>query len=800
MAKEPPVLQRQELAQVSAPVDYATPSTQAALTPTALGNFGLNIAQNAANQRATMLGLENGKSPHGELFPAITQSDEYYKKSYESQSHATLSLKAMQLMDSAQLSLARSNKITPELINSYESQVSQGLQDIFENAPTGVKESLQNQYANNLIQSSQGFRLKMIAQDKEQSQTTIRQDNQSQIENVFNNAYYGNEETGSLYKTQKNKLKNYLDTQQISRKEYDSNIRSLKLAYYTGQFSRQSDVARDEGKLEEWMKNFISYDYPDISPLEKSEIAKGVFSHITEKDSWNKKDEVLTLSQLNYASIGGQLDQGMIYDAESKVPKSSMLNWKAKYIREQRGLNNKKAKIAQTVNSWGKAEEIAPLTPDQKNQAASELLNSYMQQNPNADPWEAKTIIAATAGAPIPSYINALNLKMKKRNVRDMREAVKGYDTLWAQNPALVSSVDSDAKRLMFIYNSQVQDADALPEDALETAFNSVYGLDEDQKKSIDKWWNEKQRNFMPTFSDKINYAIRHTNAEGAINNPESFANRFHNLLTANVQKMGGDYDAALKLTSHEIESTWSDSYVNNTKEYTNHAIERAVGIDPSNVGLIQSDAKQQLMVLLKPSNDAYETGNLDYKFKLKDETRIDDIIAKSNRANELENEIRDTPKTKQKPLLLELRNVRQELRKAKSSQDMTLIREFRNGTKEEYDIHIVAGHNLSIGNVDNEQTLGGYDFRFAGKNGRYQPLMGINTLTNKMLYYRPNLKSIKNAYRQINSIDQLQEWNHQQAVDAAKRADKNIPLTAKDYISPIIGLLDPLEVLGKER
>ncbi len=85
-----PVLERQVATKpVSGTPDFQSSVNAFAESNNHLSVIGAQAAQSANNQMAADLGFEEGKKPHGNLMPAITDFDKHFAESYRMQSQAT---------------------------------------------------------------------------------------------------------------------------------------------------------------------------------------------------------------------------------------------------------------------------------------------------------------------------------------------------------------------------------------------------------------------------------------------------------------------------------------------------------------------------------------------------------------------------------------------------------------------------------------------------------------------------------------------------------------------------------------
>ena len=107
-----------------------------------IGEIGAAIAQNAANQLATIRGTEEAKNnPSRNLLPAFTESDKYFKEAFEKETFSNASFAASKLIQN-QLLLAEQNP-NSNTFELFQKNVTNGLEQIINAAPESIRNNLQ---------------------------------------------------------------------------------------------------------------------------------------------------------------------------------------------------------------------------------------------------------------------------------------------------------------------------------------------------------------------------------------------------------------------------------------------------------------------------------------------------------------------------------------------------------------------------------------------------------------------------------------------------------------------------------
>jgi hypothetical protein len=139
--KELPILGQSEKVQPSlGGGNFSSAMNEVAKADLQVASFGAEIAQNAAMQRAKLLGQEAGKNPQGQTPIAFTKTDEAYVQSYKQEAFSTLDFRGKQLLADMQTEIA--SNPTEESLAAYKSESLRAVQDLVANAPKDVQGDL----------------------------------------------------------------------------------------------------------------------------------------------------------------------------------------------------------------------------------------------------------------------------------------------------------------------------------------------------------------------------------------------------------------------------------------------------------------------------------------------------------------------------------------------------------------------------------------------------------------------------------------------------------------------------------
>ena len=100
-----------------------------------IGRMGASIAQNAANQLATLKGEEEAiNNPNRQLFPAFTEADSHFVKAFENEAYNGAVQSANQLLQK-QYETVLSQPLSSESLALFEKNSVVGLDNIMQSAP-----------------------------------------------------------------------------------------------------------------------------------------------------------------------------------------------------------------------------------------------------------------------------------------------------------------------------------------------------------------------------------------------------------------------------------------------------------------------------------------------------------------------------------------------------------------------------------------------------------------------------------------------------------------------------------------
>ena len=168
MAELPEYKRNEGLQPATGNPDFVAAAKQQAAAGNVLTNIGSEVAIRSSIARSELAGIEAGKTPGGDLFPAFNKTDEAFQKAYRTTAEATLALQGEQLLQNGLITLSKADKITPALISDFSTSMLKGIEDISAQAPSVDRTAINQTLKLALLKTEGKLNDKLITQQKEE--------------------------------------------------------------------------------------------------------------------------------------------------------------------------------------------------------------------------------------------------------------------------------------------------------------------------------------------------------------------------------------------------------------------------------------------------------------------------------------------------------------------------------------------------------------------------------------------------------------------------------------------------------
>lgn len=611
-----PILQKQErLDVVTNPVPYTQAFDQMALTPTALGEFGARLAITASTTLAQQRGYEAGLNPKGSLLPPLTLTDKAYADAYISQAQNTLGLQATKLMQEGQAELAKAWQLTPDMLAQYTKNMSEGLNEIINNAPMQAQPGLAAQFNNSLMQSTGSLNSKMIGQQKQKALQDAALFNNSQLSAMYEAARGGNVQSAEkMHNDMLARTERMKNSGMITPLQAESTNKSARMSLYTGIYTGEALKAFENKTVDQFLADLLDKKPQGMPSVEWEGIARNVMNEVSMQESFKQRNETSLYSEANRLLNEGLLTPDFIAQLESETTsKPRFNNFMAQVAVQQRKNFKSNEAVATLMPQWTNPYAMAVASNKTKNmtlvQAAQDIQQRAADSGRTLDDFEAQAEAMATAGSPVQSFTEQMNAGFLSGNPQLMMRNLNAYRALRNANPKALIGMDKKAEAMMTNFESQMEDGNAPDVAALKSSEVVLQKTPEQMEintKLIAQW--EKTVN---TPSRLNSWAAQFADlSDGAkINNLPYFAIHLKNIFKSNMEYLNGDVQGATKMTRDGIDRAWGVTQINGKSEYVFQPIEKTIGLDEGANPLIKHDLYEQIQRQIEPMKIAFEEG-----------------------------------------------------------------------------------------------------------------------------------------------------------------------------------------------
>ncbi len=755
---------------------FQAQTSKMALNPSTLGELGAKLAMGASIQLSEQHGYELGQNPQGDVLPPITKTDEAFVNAYHAQSQATLGLQAHQMMQQGQIDLAQAPKLTPELVSNYEQNMSEGLQQILENAPSQVKPSLANQFNNQLLQTSGNLNLKMISQQKEDERQNAVAYNQTQAQNIFEYGLSNNFDAAKeSLDTFKKNTQAYVASGTLTPAQGLSANHAANLSYWSGVYSRKAVDEKNNKREAQFLEELADEkNKPDsISFADWQQVQKNVMGYVQNLDNLERKDTSLMLSQLDRKlAETGSLSPQNLSEFEQKADPTTFNNFMAGYANfmHKEGQKNQAQYNAQI--GWSNSDVFSRLSTDAKNQTFDSLVAQQAQKNPDRSIFDIQTDTAMSAAGIVPAYVNTLSSKLQSTNPDDLIQATQAYKKLSNYKASNIATLPENSIGMYHAFNAELEKGSD-PQTAAENAQTVIFGKDPDRKLANNEAWRDFRKNNLSDLGQRASFAKGLANIEwgATLVNPTGFYDSAIQIFENNFKLLNGDVETAKKMTREALNKNWGHSYINGQKEFGFLPVEKALNLPENSLGVIKNSEIQ-----LSETKNLYDRGLSDYYYELKPYTTLEQAQKWSDRMKEIES--LEGGKRFEKETFQEYFEMRSKLTEFNKGQNLKVVQKWRDNHTQEYELMIKAGSNVLVSNDSENPVMGNYDILIKNKD-RAIPLNGLEALGNQFVY-RPSVNAIKKDYINFMHVPVNDGMSDKQRIDAFIKS-KSSPQQSSD-------------------
>jgi len=751
--------------------------TNLAFTPSALGDLGATMAQSASLSIAKKRGETLGENPEGELLPAITDVDKTFNEAYSAQASATLSNQAQNLMRQGQEELSKSYQLSPGLVNSFEKNMSEGMQDILNHAPSTIRASLSNNFTQQIMTASHHENMTMISQQKERSKSEATVYANHLVEQMHDASLAGNRK---LAKEKYDKIKETtaanLNSGMWTPEQADTLNHEAKIGYYSSGEIAQAMVARQEHKLEGFLSNMVNTKPKEVTWPEWEKVRNQVVGYVGDVENMDNRDQSLMVSQANARATKSPLEPSYIENMRSKLQPTKFNNFMAGYASKLKGDYAKQQRVANLQANFTNPMIMNSASAEDRNKAFTNQVDAAKvnarKQGVDLSDDDAQLETASTAGAPIPAYIDKLNNGLQSGNPNLMMRSWQDYKALVSSGGQASQGIKKTAVAMGTMMNHFLEQGMS-PDIAAERANETIMNKTEESRKNTEQMVSDWRKT---SVKDATHRNIWARNLAGIslgdyMANSNGFALHVQNIMEDNLALTNGNVAASESMLKDAIKQYWGFTEVNGQKEFTYMPIEKAIGLDRGATPLIKSDMLHQLGKQLEPTKAAYDNGSMSYYYRIKDRVGFDEYLSAKQRVQSKQN-IAAYGKAlfSGKSDVPALKKDFETISKYEDSKPAEIEMVHRGGDVDTFQLNTNPSPLIqqSTGEIP---VIGDYDFSMSNDKGGNFPLTGAFHGQQSHPVYRPDKEWITNNYFKLNGVDPSDE--HAKEVALAEYNEK---------------------------
>lgn len=578
--------------------------------------IGSTVAAKASEGLAKTLGAEAGKNPSGDtLLPAMTDFDKHFAESYETQAHATIGLEANKLITDSNIELSKASRITPEMIAKQQKEVGEGLQGIFEQAPSRIKPALQLQYGQAQLAQSEQLAERMIREQRQDRRDTAMVAAKTNAEQAHYLALSGKTAAAEAAVESTARAAQVAAEQHvISKEEAKVQTDTVRISYQSGKITGEALLAEKERRLPEFYKSLA--DRKDIRDSDRDAVLTNVMHYMTQQQSLKEQNENLQAQKMitSIATNAGNITGAEWSAFEESVSPLKAEQVKFKYIQALKAQQASGMGEAALMRQWGNPEAQANAGEKLQNSTFNKSV-MYTEQEAqkmggSISHEEAQVQVAASAGAKIPVFTNELKNKLHSSNPAYIESAAQQIHMLEEMHAGHALAGLSDEDHALYTQYESLRDSMDPTEAARITTDNIL-----NQDPAVQEMTKQKLSNFLSVATtggiplDTFALSLVSKKKGDFINDSmaQVYGTDILNKFTAFYQITKGDQANAIKLTKKFVDENYGETYVNGGSYQTLHPLEKVLGFESKDaVPYIQQDVIDQFNKKLLPVKEAY--------------------------------------------------------------------------------------------------------------------------------------------------------------------------------------------------
>lgn len=763
----PEPVKRSVAAEVSHVPDFQGAVSSYAQNTNWMSAAGSQVAQRASTAIAKELGNDLGKNPQGDIGPAITDFDKTMQESYQTQAQATLGLQANKLINDTNMEMAKAPRITPELIEKANQNVSIGLQSIFKYAPTEIRPHLEYAYGSQQINQIGDLTSRMIREQRQDRKANTAYASDVNAQNAHAFAMKGDFKAADASVEATRKANNADVAAGISDKETaKTNIDTARQSALSGRATYEYEKARAENKGEKYLADLANKKPDYLTDQDYPVVVNNLLTYVNQQNNLRREDANLARAKFNVSLANDPLGitQGQINELKDHLDPLQFEEANLAYIKSIKELQKKNDGVAKALAGYTDINTFPQQTTENKNGAWEQTYKSILQRPENIASGmtedTAKLYAASAAPVAIPAYTAELKAKLSTPIPENLEAAGQAVNYMASHN--MMPKLDGIQPEQFVMAEKYSQLRQVMPPiEAAQKAYEAVYSKSKEQreanKDALAQYYKTAKLKNENIFA--VMKRIVQTPDNLKIRNLPGYMKKVNSLFETYFDVTNGDEAMASELTKRTIDSQYGNSSINGEPELFFHPIENIPGIPPDATGAIQADIVDQANLKFQQDKAFFDNGKADFWYEARQRISADEAVTSKKMLDAINENYKKHPVTGE---IFDIHNERKNYNNHlaithvfSKGQPITIVKHNRSGKDEIFEGAVQANPwGVSTGNPA-QPISGGYDLQIKTQNGM-QAITLFNPL-NSSVSYNPRVDYIKKLYLNTQGLSTLQ-------------------------------------------
>ena len=575
--KELPILEQSAQVQPSlGGGNFGAAAAQSAQADLQIANFGAEIAQNAATQRARLAGIEAGKNPRGDV-GVFTKTDEAYVQAYKQEALSTLDFKGKQVINDMYADIAQNP--TSEALTTFKNSSLQTIEELVANAPKEIQgdlhRSLEGTAMNNFYSLFGAFNQKEM---KNYADVVMHGVSQGSNE-IYDRAVIGDEKgANEINSMVLDRLKAAVDKGAINPsaitayKDTAKSILQNAKAEYEMNNAKSPEAYLAEMQNKKWLA--------ELPATERNNVIANTVNRFNQQQAALGAQQGINYIEYQTKIATGQMTQGDWIQAESRVDGGQLAQLKYKQATMAAEGATENRLMAQAMQHSTDGAFLNAQYSDKQKEAIhnglTKIRAAEVGLNPDDMPFKERVMGSLGMHMPSPRLNKEADSTFRYGNFNQIREVADSIDgAKLAGNPELFSDLSDESKVMSKLVNQVglIEDA-AEANKKLKEIREGIYNTSPEQKiegkQQVNSFYkkhdytnpNVKNRHILSGLKSELGRDFF-----GSAKLPSEVSAMYDNLMNA-YTPMTNDPNIADELSMDVIKKTFTRTHINGRDEY----------------------------------------------------------------------------------------------------------------------------------------------------------------------------------------------------------------------------------------